>query len=65
MDTEVTTQVALERGQWVVYLLVTSAEGVERRPVGAHRSERTARVMADTVARTAARRRAPRGEADD
>ena len=65
MHTEVTTEVAQERGQWVVYLVVTSPDGVERRPVGTHRHERTARVMADTVSRTTARRRAPRGDTGD
>ncbi len=65
MSTEVTTEVTYERGQWVVHLVVTTPEGVERRPVQTHRDERTARLMAETVRRTAARRRAPREDPGD
>lgn len=58
METEVQTEVIPERGQWAVYLLVLTPDGVSRRRLGTHRSEARARLAASVVSRTAARRRA-------
>lgn len=59
---DVTTTVEKERGRWVVYLVVTSSEGVERRRLSDYPTEPKARLAADVVRRTAARRRPPRPE---
>lgn len=58
-DQAIRTEVVLECGQWVVYLLVLDLEGIERRRLSAHRSEREARLMADSAQRAANRRRRP------
>ncbi len=65
METEVQTEVVAERGQWTVYLVVISPEGVERRSLETHRTEARARLAAEVVRRTAARRRAPREAPDE
>ena len=65
METEVQTEVALESGQWVVYLLVITPEGIDRRRHQTYFTEAKARFAADVIRRTAARRRAPRSGPDD
>ena len=65
METEVQTEVVAEHGQWVVYLLVVTPEGVERRRLESYFTETKARLAADVIRRTAARRRAPRREPHD
>lgn len=65
METEVQTEVVAEHGQWTVYLVVITPEGVDRRALETHRSEARARLAADVVRRTAARRRAPRESPDE
>ena len=65
METEVQTEVVPERGQWAVYLLVLTPDGIHRRRLGTHRSEARARLAAGVVIRVAARRRAPRERGDD
>lgn len=64
METEVSTHVVPENGQWTVYLVVVTPDGVQRRPVQTHRSQARARLAADVLRRTAARRRSPREETD-
>lgn len=59
MAAEVTTEVVKESGQWTVYLLVLTDQGVERRAVSTHRSLARARLAADVIRRTSARRRSP------
>lgn len=61
---EVETTVRLQRGRWAVYLLVTTPDGVEERHLTDYSTEATAKLMADVVRRTAARRRPPRPEAN-
>jgi hypothetical protein len=63
MTPEVHTEVIREDGLWAVYLLVLSSEGVDRTLVERHFTEGRARLAADVIRRTAARRRPPR-EAD-
>jgi hypothetical protein len=53
------TEVVEDRRQWVVYLLLIDTEGVERRRLSAHRTEREARLTASLVQRTAQRRLRP------
>lgn len=65
MGLEVTTEVIQESGQWTVYLLVISDQGVERRAVSTHRSSALANLAADVIRRTATRRRAPVEDNDD
>lgn len=62
MDQAVHTEVVEESRQWVVYLLVIDADGVDRRRLSAHRTEREALVWASMVRRTAHRRHAPPSE---
>ena len=64
-DLDVTTQVVAEQGRWTVYLVVTSPEGVERRRLDSWPTEAKARLAADVVRRSAARRRPPREEPGD
>lgn len=56
-ETRVDTEVLQERGQWNVYLLVTTPEGVTRRQLTTHRNQREADLMADLLRRSARRRR--------
>ena len=65
METEVQTEVIRERGQWSVYLLVITPEGVDRRLLKTCFTRQQALLTADVVRRTAARRRTWRGEAGD
>jgi hypothetical protein len=53
------TEVVEDRRQWVVYLLLLGTEGVERRRLSAHRTEREARLTASVVQRAAQRRKRP------
>lgn len=53
------TEVVEDCRQWVVYLLVIDEEGVTRRRLSAHRSEREARLTASVVQRAAHRRQRP------
>lgn len=55
----VRTEVVEDCRQWVVYLLLIGSEGVERRRLSAHRSEREARLTASLVQRAAHRRQRP------
>lgn len=59
MSDTVRTEVVEERRQWVVYLLLIGAQGVERRRLSAHRSEREAQLTASLVQRAAHRRQRP------
>jgi hypothetical protein len=65
MAVEVTAEVVEERGQWTVYLLVLTDQGLERRAVSTHRSPALAKLAADVIRRTTARRRAPVEDNDD
>lgn len=65
MELEVTTEVVRESGQWTVYLVVITDQGVERRAVSTHRSPALAKLAADVIRRTTARRRAPVEGNDD
>ena len=65
METEIQTEVAQEAGQWVVYLLVLSPEGVERRRLQAYRTQFKAEQAATLIRRAAARRRRPPEGPDD
>ena len=58
-DLTVRTEVVRERGQWAVYLLVIDLEGISRRRLSVHRSEREAQVTASSVQRGANRRQRP------
>ena len=58
-ETEVLTEVILERGQWAVYLLILTPSGIERRRLTTYFTETKARLAADVIRRTAARRRPP------
>jgi hypothetical protein len=53
------TEVVEDCRQWVVYLLLMGTEGVERRRLSAHRTEREARLTASVVQRAAQRRQRP------
>lgn len=57
MDRTVQTEVVQEQGQWVVFLLVIDEEGISRRRLSVHLSEREARVAASVAQRAAHRRR--------
>lgn len=57
MDRQVETEVTQEHGQWVVWLLVIEEEGIARRRLSVHISEREARVTASSARRGAHRRR--------
>lgn len=59
MSETVRTEVVEDCRQWVVYLLLIGSEGVERRRLSAHRSEREARLTASLVQRAAHRRQRP------
>ncbi len=59
MSETLRTEVVEDRRQWVVYLLLITMEGVERRRLSAHRTEREARLTASLVQRTAQRRQRP------
>ena len=59
MSETVRTEVVEDCRQWVVYLLLIGTEGVERRRLSAHRSEREARLTASLVQRAAHRRQRP------
>jgi len=65
METEVQTEVAQEAGQWAVYLLVLSPEGVERRRLQTYRTQLKAEQAASLIRRAAARRRRPPEGFDD
>jgi hypothetical protein len=65
MTTEVQTQVEAERGRWVVYLVVLSDSGVERRRLESYPTQERARLAASQVQRSVARRRPPRRDGDD
>ncbi len=65
MQPEVSTEVVKESGQWTVYLLVITDQGVERRAVSTHVSLVRATLAADVIRRTASRRRAPVEDPDD
>ena len=56
---EVVTEVREERGRWVVDIVVLTDDGVERRRLGDHATQRQAVLAADVVRRTVARRRPP------
>lgn len=62
-DQAVQTEVLLEQGQWVVYLLVIDPEAISRRRLSVHRHEREARLAASVAQRSAHRRRPPAREA--
>lgn len=62
MDRTVQTEVVQEQGQWVVFLLVIDVEGISRRRLSVHLSEREARVAASVAMRAAHRRRPPPDE---
>lgn len=62
---EVAPEVVAEHGRWTVYLLVLTAEGVERRRLASYPTESLARTSAATLARTVCRRRPPREAAGD
>lgn len=64
MSQTLRTEVVEDCRQWVVYLLVMSSEGVERRRLSAHRSEHEARLTASLVQRAAHRRGLPPPEED-
>lgn len=59
MSNTLRTEVVEDCRQWVVYLLVMSTEGVERRRLSAHRTENEARLTASLVQRAAHRRGPP------
>lgn len=59
MEPTVQTEVIQEHGQWVVFLLVIDEEGIDRRRLSVHRSEREAQVAASAAQRGAHRRRPP------
>lgn len=59
MSETVRTEVEEDCRQWVVYLLLIGSEGVERRRLSAHRSEREAQLTASLVQRAAHRRQRP------
>ena len=65
METEVQTEVVPERGQWAVYLVILTPAGIERRRLQSYIHESKARLAADVIRRTAARRRAPREAPDE
>lgn len=57
---EVQTEVVAEHGQWTVYLLLLTPQGIDRRRLETYFTEAKARLAADVITRTAARRRPPR-----
>lgn len=59
MDQAVQTEVVLEQGQWVVFLLVIDEEGIDRRRLSTHVSQREAEVAASVAQRAAHRRQRP------
>jgi hypothetical protein len=59
MDQLVRTEVVPERHAWAVFLLVIDRDGVERRWISSHRTEREATLAAARVQRTAQRRPPP------
>jgi len=65
METEVQTEVVPESGQWTVYLVIITPSGLERRRLQSYLHESTARLAADVIRRTAARRRSPREGPDE
>ena len=65
METEVQTEVVPERGQWAVYLVILTPEGIQRRRLESYIHESRAQLAADVIRRTAARRRAPKEAPDD
>lgn len=56
-ETRVDTEVSPENGQWTVWLIVTTPDGVERRPLRTCFTEAEARIIATTLGRSVARRR--------
>ena len=60
MEIEVLTEVLPENGQWRVWLVILTPEGVERRPLQTYFTQAKALLAADVIARTANRRRPPR-----
>lgn len=61
MDRALRTEVVEERRQWVVFLLLIELEGVTRRRLSVHRTEREARLAASLVQLAAHRRQPPPG----
>ena len=54
------TEVVKERGQWAVYLLIMTPQGIDRQKLQTtYFHESKARLAADVIRRTAARRRPP------
>ena len=64
MAQTVRTEVIEDCRQWVVQLLVIDEDGVTRRRLSAHRSEREARLTAAVVQRAAHRRQTPAPQDD-
>lgn len=64
MSETLRTEVVEDRRQWVVYLLLIGTDGIERRRLSAHRSEREAQLTASLVQRAATRRQRPAPEPD-
>ena len=61
VEYEVQTEVIQEQGQWAVYLLIMTSQGIDRQRLQTtffHESK--AMLAADVIRRTAARRRPPR-----
>ena len=65
MGNEVQTEVVQEGGQWTVYLLVLTPEGVDRRRLQTYRTQARAQQAADVIRRAAARRRPPVEDPDE
>ena len=61
VEYEVQTEVVKEHGQWSVYLLIMTPQGIDRRRLETtFFHEAKAHLAADVIRRTAARRRPPR-----
>lgn len=62
---EVTAEIGQENGQWVVYLVVLTPDGVQRRRLETHPTARRAELSAAAINRTVARRRSRPGGSDE
>ncbi|MDP2712126.1 MAG: hypothetical protein Q8O56_12995 [Solirubrobacteraceae bacterium] len=64
MSSTLRTEVVEDCRQWVVYLLLIDPEGITRRRLSAHRTEREALLTASLVQRAAHRRGRPPPDGD-
>ncbi len=63
-EQRVDTEVTPHHGQWLVSLIVTTPDGVERRPLRTCFTESEARLVASVLRRSVSRRRSIPSEPD-